>query len=138
MSKETLKKQLVDYLMDENLDTLTRIRIIENKFKKMWDSPDFDEEDEKRISKSNEWGSELKEQWGKLSLIMKLFKDFNLDEGRNSQMFKESKVGGDCFYWVDNYEVKIDDRNLSKNQYHPLDGEGFENLHRDLTELETI
>lgn len=69
---------------------------------------------------------------------MKLFKDFNLDEGRNSEMFKESKVGGDCSYWVDNYEVKIDDRNLSKNFYYPLNSERIENLQRDLTELETI
>ena len=136
MSNNTLKEQLVDYLMDENLDTLTRIGIIEKNFIKMWDSPDFDEEDEKRISKSKEWGSELKEQWGKLSLIMKLFKDFKLDEGRNSQMFKESKVGGDCGYWVDNYEVKIDDRNLSKNHYHPIDDETIKNLQRDLTQLE--
>jgi len=69
-------------------------------------------------------------------LIMKLFKDFKLDEGRNSQMFKESKVGGDCGYWVDNYEVKIDDRNLSKNHYHPIDDETIKNLQRDLTQLE--
>ena len=135
MSNETLKKQLVDYLMDENLDTLTRIGILENNFRKMWDT--YEDEDE-MMSNSQDWGNELKEQWGKLSLIMKLFKDFNLDEGRNSKMFKESKVGGDCSYWVDNYEVKIHDRNLSKNQYHPMDEEGFENLQRDLTELETI
>ena len=50
-------------------------------------------------------------------------------------MFKESKVGGDCFYWVENYEVKIDVRNLSKKHYHPMDLEGFENLQRDLSEL---
>ena len=104
MSNETLKKQLVDYLMDENLDTLTRIGILEKNFSKMWDT--YEDEDE-MMSISQDWGNELKEQWGKLSLIMKLFKDFNLDEGRNSQMFKQSKVGGDCSYWVDNYEVRI-------------------------------
>ena len=135
MSNETLKKQLVDYLMDENLDTLTRIGILEKNFSKMWDT--YEDEDE-MMSISQDWGNELKEQWGKLSLIMKLFKDFNLDEGRNSQMFKQSKVGGDCSYWVDNYEVRILDRNLSKKHYHPMDEEGFENLQRDLTELETI
>ena len=138
MSKETLKKQLVDYLMDENLDTLTRIGILEKKFRKFWDTDEEDDSYDELNKLSKTWGDELKEQWGKLSLIMKLFKDFNLDEGRNSQMFKESKVGGDCFYWVDNYEVKIDDRNLSKKHYHPMDNEGFENLQRDLTELQTI
>ena len=138
MNNETLKEQLVEYLMDENLETLTRIKVLETRFRKYWDTDEEDDSFDELGELSRIWGSELKEQWGKLSMIMKLFKDFNLDEGRNSEMFKESKVGGDCFYWVDNYEVKIDDRNLSKNFYYPLNSERVENLQRDLTELETI
>ena len=138
MNNETLKEQLVEYLMDENLETLTRIKVLETRFRKYWDTDEEDDSFDELDKLTRIWGSELKEQWGKLSMIMKLFKDFNLDEGRNSEMFKESKVGGDCFYWVDNYEVKIDDRNLSKNFYYPLNSERVENLQRDLTELETI
>ena len=128
MSKETFKKQLVDYLMDENLDTLTRIGVLEKNFRKFWDTDEEEDSFDKLEKLSRIWGDELKEQWGKFSLIMKLFKDFNLDEGRNSQMFKESKVGGDCYYWVDNYEVKIDDRSLSNRYYQPMGEVGFENL----------
>ena len=69
MNNETLKERLVDYLMDENLDTLTRIGILEKNFRKMWDT-----DEDKMMNKSQDWGNELKEQWGKLSLIMKLFK----------------------------------------------------------------
>lgn len=108
--KSELKDELVEYLHNEILETLTQISNSENKFRIMWDTNDYDEE-------SKQWANEVKEQWGKLSLIMKLFKDFNLDEGRNRNMFKESKIGGDCFYSVENYEVKIDDRNLSLNKF---------------------
>ena len=114
--KNILKEELVEYLFDESLETLTQISTLENKFVTMWNSDEC--EDEKMLCESKLWSDELKEQWGKLSLIMKLFKDFNLDEGRNRNMFKESKIGGDCFYSVENYEVKIDDRNLSKNLYY--------------------
>ena len=117
--QKKLNEQLIDYLLNENLETLTRISFIEKRFEKMWKSENCDEE---RINEeSNQWGNELKEQWGKLSLIMKLFKDFNLDEGRNSTSVKESKVGGDCFYFYENYEVRIDDRNLSKNKFYLSD-----------------
>lgn len=108
--KSELKNELVEYLHNESLETLTQISNLENKFRIMWDTNDYDEE-------SKQWANEVKEQWGKLTIIMKLFKDFNLDEGRNRNMFKESKIGGDCFYSVENYEVKIDDRNLSLNKF---------------------
>ena len=78
MSNETLKKQLVDYLMDENLDTLQRIGILEMKFRKFWDTDEEDDSYDELNKLSKTWGDELKEQWGKLSLIMKLFKDLIL------------------------------------------------------------
>jgi hypothetical protein len=54
-------------------------------------------------------------------------------------MFKESKIGGDCFYSVENYEVKIDDRNLSKNRFFLSDNEiCVENFENESKKLETI
>jgi len=132
-----LKEELVEYLFDESLETLTQISTLENRFVTMWNSDNC--EDDKMLSESKLWSDELKEQWGKLSLIMKLFKDFDLDEGRNSKLFKESKVGGDCFYSVANYEVKIDDRNLSKNRFFLSNNEiSVENFENESKKLETI
>jgi hypothetical protein len=114
-NQKSLNEQLVDYLLNENLETLTRISFIEKRFEKMWKTNDCDE---RMNEESNQWSNELKEQWGKISLIMKLFKDFGLDEGRNSETFKVSKVGGDCYYTLKNYEVEIEDRTLSKNKFY--------------------
>ncbi len=135
--KNRLKDELVEYLFDESLETLTQISTLENRFVTMWKSDEC--EDEKMLYESKLWSDELKEQWGKLSLIMKLFKDFDLDEGRNSKLFKESKVGGDCFYSVENYEVKIDDRNLSKNRFFLSNNEiSVENFENESKKIETI
>jgi hypothetical protein len=117
MKKNILKEQLFDYLQNENFETLTKINLIEEQFKELWNSNKCD--DEIMIEESNKWGNELKEQWGKLTLIMKLFRDFGLDEGRNSKTLKISKVGGDCYYILKNYEVGIDDRSLSKDTFYP-------------------
>ena len=134
---KSLNDQLVDYLLNENLETITQININEKRFEKMWKSETDD--DEKMIEESNQWSSELKEQWGKLSLIMKLFKDFKLDEGRNSSMIKESTIGGDCFYSLKNYEVRIDDRNLSVNKiYLPNNTINVEVLQNEYKMLKSI
>jgi hypothetical protein len=133
-NQKCLNDQLVDYLLNENLETITRINFIEKRFEKMWNS-----DDERMNEKSNQWGNELKEQWGKLSLIMKLFKDFNLDEGRNRSMIKESKIGGDCFYFLENYDVKIEDRNLYKNKFYlPENKLSYENFQKEFELLESI
>ena len=135
--EDRLKEELVEYLLNENLDTLTQISTLENRFIKMWNSGEY--ENEKMLDESKLWSNELKELWGKLSLILKLFKDFNLDNGRNRSMVKESKIGGDCFYSVENYEVKIDDRNLSKNKFYlPNDELCFGNFENEIKILETI
>ncbi len=135
--KNRFKDELVEYLFDESLETLTQISTLENRFVTMWKSDEC--EDEKMLYESKLWSDELKEQWGKLSLIMKLFKDFDLDEGRNSKLFKESKIGGDCFYSVENYEVKIDDRNLSKNRFFLSNNEiSVENFENESKKIETI
>lgn len=134
--KKSLNEQMVDYLLNENLETLTRISFIEKRFEKMWNTNDCDE---RMNEESNQWSNELKEQWGKLSLIMKLFKDFDLDEGRNSETFKVSKVGGDCYYTLKNYEVKIEDRTLSKNKFYLPDNticvEEFKNENKILESI---
>lgn len=117
MKKNILKEQLVDYLQNENFETLTKINLIEEQFEELWNSNKCD--DEMMIEESKKWSNELKEQWGKLTLIMKLFRDFGLDEGRNLKTLKISKVGGDCYYTLKNYEVGIEDRNLSKNTFYP-------------------
>jgi hypothetical protein len=136
-NQKCLNDQLVDYLLNENLETITRINFIEKRFEKMWNSDNCD--DERMNEKSNQWGNELKEQWGKLSLIMKLFKDFNLDEGRNRSMIKESKIGGDCFYFLENYDVKIEDRNLYKNKFYlPENKLSYENFQKEFELLESI
>lgn len=116
MKKKNFKVQLVDYLQNEKFETLSKINFIEERFNNMWKGNMC--VDEKMIEESNQWSNELKEQWGKLSLIMKLFKDFGLDDGRNSETIKVSKVGGDCYYSLINYEVKIDERSLSKNTFY--------------------
>ncbi len=135
--KKNLNDQLVDYLLNENLETLTRINFIEKRFEKMWNSDKCD--DERMNEESNQWSNELKEQWGKISLIMKLFKDFGLDEGRNSETFKVSKVGGDCYYILKNYEVEIEDRTLSKNKFYLPDNTiCFEEFNNENKKLESI
>ena len=104
-----LRDEMKDYLFFENIEILQNISTIENKFKTFWENNSPDDE---MIEESEEWGNELKELYGKLSVILKMMKEFNLDEGRNKEMFKESKIGGDCFYSVTNYEVRIRNRKL--------------------------
>lgn len=101
-----LKEELVEYLLNENSESLTRISKLENRFRIMWDTNEYDEE-------SNQWATEIKELWGKLSLIMKLIKDFNLDNGRNHNIVRASAIGGDCYYSVENYVVNLENRILS-------------------------
>lgn len=137
MKKKNFKVQLVDYLQNEKFETLSKINFIEERFTNMWKGNMCD--DEKMIEESNQWSNELKEQWGKLSFIMKLFKDFGLDDGRNSETIKVSKVGGDCYYSLINYEVKIDERSLSKNTFYLSDNTlCIENFNNEYEILETI
>lgn len=106
------RDEMKDFLFFENIEILQKISTIENKFKTLWENNLPSDEMEDDSVDSEEWGNELKELYGKLSVILKMMKEFNLDEGRNKEMFIESKVGGDCFYSVTNYEVRIGRRKL--------------------------
>lgn len=64
MNNETLKEQLVEYLMDENLETLTRIKVLETRFRKYWDIDEEDDSFDELDKLTRIWGSELKEEWG--------------------------------------------------------------------------